>query len=110
MKIDLKIGYYKQACHLHLDAHLSSQQYLKIIDFCVKEGVNYFTFNIPVSECKDCGNIVNAPITECPKCHSDNIDYWVRIIGFLRPLSSYSAERFKEAKKRIYSDGNKEIK
>jgi len=99
-----------QACHLHLDAHLSSQQYSKIIDFCVKEGVNYFTFNIPISECKDCGHVVNAPVKECPLCHSTNIDYWVRIIGFLRPLSSYSEARFKEATKRVYSNGREEIK
>lgn len=99
-----------QACHLHLDAHLSSTQYLNIIDFCVKEGVNYFTFNIPISECKDCGHVVNAPVAECPKCHSKNIDYWVRIIGFLRPFSSYSQARFIEVRNRIYSDGRKEIK
>lgn len=94
-----------QACHLHLDEHLSYEQYLKMIDLFVKEGCNYMTFNIPVSECKDCGNIVNAPIHKCPKCNSDNIDWWVRIIGFLRPISSYSEARKIEASKRVYSKG-----
>lgn len=92
-----------QACHLHLEEHLSKDQYLKILDVAVKEGCNYFTFNIPISECKDCGHIVNAPIKECPKCHSKNIDWWVRIIGFLRPISSYSAARQIEASKRVYN-------
>ena len=81
MKIDLKIGYYKQACHIHLSEHLSREQYDKILDFCIKEGVNYFTFNIPMSECKECGHTVNAPITKCPKCGSTKIDWWTRIIG-----------------------------
>ena len=98
-----------QACHLHLDEHLSKEQYLKIIDFAVHEGCNYFTFNIPISECKDCGHIVNAPIKVCPKCNSTNIDWWVRIIGFLRPISSYSEARQIEASKRVYSKGTKEI-
>ena len=92
-----------QACHLHLEEHLSKGQYLKLIDIAVHEGCNYFTFNIPMSECKECGHIVNAPIKVCPKCNSSNIDWWVRIIGFLRPISSYSEARQIEASKRIYS-------
>jgi ribonucleoside-triphosphate reductase len=92
-----------QACHIHLDEHLSKEQYLKILDFCTKEGVNYFTFNIPISECKSCGHVVNAPIKECPKCKSDKIDWWVRIIGYLRPISTFSRDRQIEANKRIYS-------
>lgn len=92
-----------QACHLHLEEHLSKEQYLKIIDFCVKEKVNYYTFNIPISECLECGHVVNAPVKECPKCDSKKIDWWVRIIGFLRPISSYSDARKIEASKRIYS-------
>ena len=63
-----------QACHLHLAEHLSKEQYLKLIDVAVHEGCNYFTFNIPISECLDCGHIVNAPIHECPKCHSQKKD------------------------------------
>lgn len=92
-----------QACHIHLKEHLSKEQYLKILNYCIEEGVNYFTFNIPMSECKDCGHVVNAPINECPKCKSANIDWWVRIIGYLRPISAYSNPRKLEASKRIYS-------
>lgn len=99
-----------QACHIHLDEHFSKEQYNKIIDFCIKEGVNYFTFNIPVSECKDCGHVVNAPITTCPKCGSAKIDWWVRIIGFLRPISTWAAPRQLESKKRVYSNGKLELK
>ena len=98
-----------QACHIHLEEHLSKEQYLKIIDFCIKEGVNYFTFNIPVSECKDCGHVVNAPITTCPKCGSTKIDWWVRIIGFLRPISTWAAPRQLESKKRVYANGKSEL-
>lgn len=64
-----------QACHLHMNAHLSSKQYEYLIDIAIKEGVNYFTFNVPISECKSCGHVVNAPIKECPICHSKNIDW-----------------------------------
>lgn len=90
-----------QACHIHLDAHPSKEQYTKLLEFMAQNGVSYVGFNIPISECKDCEHIVNAPIKKCPICKSENIDYWLRIIGFLRPLSSYSNERYIEAKKRV---------
>ena len=73
------------------------------MDFTVKEGVNYWTVNIPMSECLDCGHVVNSPVSVCPKCGSKNIDYWVRIIGFLRPIRNYSKERQEEARRRVFS-------
>ena len=91
-----------QALHANLDAHLSKEQYIKLIDFAITQGTNYFTFNIPISECKSCGHVVNAPIKECPKCGSSNIDYWTRIIGYLRPVSAFSDPRKIEQKNRIY--------
>lgn len=98
-----------QALHANLDAHLSKQQYLHLIDFAIENGTNYFTFNIPISECKDCGHVVNAPIKECPICKSNNIDYWIRIIGYLRPVSAYSNPRKVEQKNRIYSTNEEKI-
>ena len=92
-----------QALHANLDEHLSEAQYTKLIDFAIEQGTNYFTFNIPISECKSCGHVVNAPIKKCPKCGSDNIDYWTRIIGYLRPVSAFSEARKTEQRKRIYS-------
>lgn len=91
-----------QALHCNLDEHLSKEQYLKLIDFAIENGTSYFTFNIPMSECKSCGHIVNAPIKECPKCGSNKIDYWTRIIGYLRPVSAFSKERQIEQKNRFY--------
>ena len=98
-----------QALHANLDAHLSKTQYLKLIDFAIEQGTNYFTFNIPISECKSCGHVVNAPIDKCPKCGSENIDYWTRIIGYLRPVSAFSNPRKIEQKKRVYSTNEERI-
>ena len=91
------------ALHCNLEEHLSKEQYLKLLDFAVKEGTSYFTFNIPNSKCEDCGHIVKAPITECPKCKSNRITWYTRIIGYLRPVSAFSKDRQIEASKRTYS-------
>ena len=82
---------------------MSKNQYLKLIEFAVKNGTSYFTFNIPNSECEDCHYIVKKPIKECPKCHSKNIKWYTRIIGYLRAIKNFGYERQIEASKRIYS-------
>ena len=99
-----------QAVHCNLEDHLSKEQYLKLIDFAIAEGTNYFTFNIPNSQCDDCGFITKHPIKECPKCHSKNITQWTRTIGYLRPIKSFDYYRQIEANKRVYSNGKDEIK
>ena len=91
------------AAHINLEEHLSKKQYLKLIDFAIKEGTSYFTFNIPNSKCEDCKHIVKAPIKVCPKCGSEHITQYTRIIGYLRPLTSFGKDRRIEAEKRTYS-------
>ena len=92
------------AAHINLEDHLSKEQYLKLIDFAIVNGTNYFTFNIPNSKCDDCGYITKHPITECPKCHSHNITQYTRVIGYLRPIKSFGKDRQIEAAKRTYSE------
>ena len=91
------------AAHINLEDHLSKEQYLKLIDFAIANGTNYFTFNIPNSKCDDCGYITKHPITECPKCHSNHITQYTRVIGYLRPIKSFGKDRQIEASKRVYS-------
>lgn len=97
------------AAHINLEDHLSKEQYLKLIDFAIVNGTNYFTFNIPNSKCDDCGYITKHPITECPKCHSNHITQYTRVIGYLRPIKSFGKDRQIEASHRTYSDGRSEI-
>lgn len=93
-----------QAAHLNLDTHLSKEQYKQLMHVAMENGTNYFTFNIPVSKCKDCNHVVNAPITECPNCHSSNIKYFTRIIGYLSAVDNWSEAMQKEFKDRYFSD------
>ena len=92
------------AAHINLDTHLSKEQYLKLIDFAIKEGTSYFTFNVPNSKCRDCGHIVKVPVNKCPKCGSEHIDQYTRVIGYLRPIKNFGNDRQIEAAKRVYSN------
>ncbi len=97
------------AAHVNLEDHLSKSQYLKLIDFAVANGTNYFTFNIPNSKCEDCGKIIKKPIDICPCCGSHYITQYTRVIGYLRPIKAFGEDRQKEAANRTYSDGKSQI-
>lgn len=91
------------ACHVGLDSHLDKEQYLKIIKYAAEEGCKYFTFNVPNSECDDCGFITKHPVTVCPKCGSKHISYYDRVIGYLTKISNWSKGRQIEQKTRVYT-------
>ena len=91
------------ALHMNLEEHLSKEQYRQLLRVAAKEGCNYFTFNIPNTICNDCGHIDKRYLQECPVCHSKNIDYATRIIGYMKRISCFSQARQKEAAKRYYS-------
>ena len=93
------------ALHMNLEEHLSKQQYAQLLRVAAKEGCNYFTFNIPNTVCNDCGHIDKRYLKECPHCHSKNIDYMTRIIGYLKRVSNFSKPRQEEASRRHYAHG-----
>jgi len=98
------------ALHCNLEDHLSKEQYLKLLDFARENGTQYFTFNIPNSECDDCHFITKHPITKCPKCGSEHITQYSRVIGYLVATKSWGADRQIEGARRTYSDGRAELK
>ena len=94
------------ALHMNLEEHLSKAQYRQLLRVAAKEGCNYFTFNIPNTICNTCGHIDKRYLHECPKCHSTDVDYATRIIGYMKRVSSFSQPRQKEAARRYYANGS----
>ena len=91
------------ALHNNLDEHLSKPQYRLLMDVAIKEGCNYFTYNVMNTICNDCGYISKSTFDHCPKCGSKNVDYATRIIGYLKRISAFSAARQLEADNRAYN-------
>ena len=96
------------ALHMNLEEHLSKAQYRQLLRVAAQEGCNYFTFNIPNTVCNDCGHIDKRYLHECPVCHSKNVDYLTRVIGYLKRVSNFSMARQKEAARRHYHLANNE--
>ena len=98
------------ALHMNLDEHLGEAQYRQLLRIAAKEGCNYFTFNIPNTLCNECGHIDKRHLKECPHCHSHNVDYLTRVIGYLKRVSNFSVDRQKEAARRYYSLNPEKVK
>ena len=92
------------ACHIQLAEHLTKEQYKQILEYCAKNGVNYFTFNVKNTVCDDCGYISKHTLTKCPKCGSTHILYASRPIGYLTLIKTWSKDRQIEESQRIYSN------
>ena len=95
------------ALHNNLDEHLSKLQYRLLMDVAIKEGCNYFTYNVMNTICNDCGYISKSTFDHCPHCGSKNVDSATRIIGYLKRISAFSAARQIEADNRAYNHLNK---
>ena len=97
------------ALHLNLEEHLSQAQYRQLLRVASQEGCNYFTFNIPNTVCNHCGHISKHYLHECPECHSTDLDYLTRVIGYLKRVSSFSLGRQQEAARRHYINGTEKV-
>jgi anaerobic ribonucleoside-triphosphate reductase len=91
------------ALHLNLHEHPTKEACLKLIDVAARAGCNYWCINVKCTVCDDCGNIAKETLVKCPACHSDNICYATRIIGYLKRIDHFSSPRQKEAATRYYT-------
>ena len=90
------------ALHINLTEHLTKDQYRHNGKVAVQTGCSYYTYNIPNTICNNCGYISKNMTTECPKCHSDQVDWITRIIGYWKRISKWSEDRQKEGNSRYY--------
>ena len=92
-----------QAAHLNINEHLSFEQYRQLLRLASEYGCSYFTFNVQSMYCPKCGHIDKHPLKVCPKCGNEETDMIVRIIGYLKRVSSFNEARQKEAGMRYYN-------
>ncbi len=90
------------AYHCNLEEYPTKEGFLKLLNVAAKTGCNYFCFNVKVTVCNDCGHINKHTLNHCSECHSTDVDYATRIIGYLKRITNFSKDRQKEAKKRYY--------
>lgn len=91
------------ALHLNLAEYPTEEGYKKLFELAAKTGCNYWTTNIAVTCCEDCGYIDKRTLHHCSKCGSKKVSWATRIIGYLRKVTSFSEQRQIEESMRYYS-------
>lgn len=90
------------ALHLNLDDYPDSDSFLKLLDVAARNGCNYFCTNVVVTLCNECSTVTKQTVDQCPKCHSHDVVGATRVIGYLKPISTWSTKRQQEAATRFY--------
>ncbi|WP_440906692.1 anaerobic ribonucleoside-triphosphate reductase (plasmid) [Catenovulum sp. SX2] len=90
------------ALHLNLEEYPDQAQYYRIYQMAAHAGCNYWTTNIKITICNTCNHIDKRTHHNCPKCHSNNVDWATRVIGYLKRVSSFSSPRQQEHALRHY--------
>lgn len=91
------------AYHCNLENYPTKEGFKKLLNVAVKEGTEYFTFNVKVTGCNSCGFIDKRTNYKCSKCGSKDIYHATRVIGYLKKVEDFSSERQEEEKMRYYS-------
>lgn len=94
------------ALHLNLEEYPTKEGYKKLFNIAAQTGCNYWTTNVKITCCEDCGHIDKHTLHKCPKCGSKNITYATRIIGYLKKISAFSSPRQREEAMRYYHKSN----
>ena len=96
------------ALHLNLEESLTVDGYLALMETAARTGCNYFCINVRITICNRCEHIDKRTLEACPECHSEDIDYGTRVIGYLKRVSAFSAGRRNEHRLRHYHRRGKE--
>lgn len=90
--------------HINLDAPFTDfDTAWKMLNYVADAGVTYFAFNLRISACKNNHGFFGDT---CPVCGNPKVTTYQRIVGFLTPEKTYSAERKAEFKLRDWFDLN----
>jgi len=87
--------------HINLDSKVSTNQMADIIRYAASQGVIYFAVNYGISVCSNCGKTFIGKFDKSP-CHNADTEKWLRIVGFMTPVSSWGTERRQEFDKRQF--------
>jgi ribonucleoside-triphosphate reductase len=90
------------ALHLNLNELPTAENAYKLLNMAAANGVNYFCTNVRMTLCRACDHVDKQTRTVCESCGSDDVGYATRVIGYLKPVDTWSSARQKEAGLRFY--------
>lgn len=82
--------------HITTDNKMSLETMKDVVCSIIESGVKYFAFNYEINKCLECNNIFIGKTNTCLKCESENIEKYMRVVGFLTKKDSWSDARRNE--------------
>ncbi|MHA1616949.1 MAG: anaerobic ribonucleoside triphosphate reductase [Candidatus Njordarchaeales archaeon] len=73
-----------------------------IYHITTKTKIVYFSITPTITTCNECGWTGVGINQKCPKCSSERIDIWSRIVGYYRPIRNWNIGKRNEFLSRIH--------
>jgi len=82
--------------HIFLGEQPEPEALASLTKKILKTKIVYWSFTPAITVCNECKSSFTGLYRRCPKCGSENVDVWSRIIGYYRPLKNWNPFRKKE--------------
>lgn len=79
--------------HITVDGKIDKETMYDFATCTLEQGVKYFAFNYEINQCLNCNKIFVGKHAECPECKSTYIERYMRVVGFLTSIKSWSSAR-----------------
>jgi len=87
--------------HITCSDALTKNQMKQVIEYTAKCGVIYFAINISQCRCMTCGKLFIGKFEKSP-CHNAPVQHYLRVVGYLVPVSSWNKHRREEYTRRQF--------
>ena len=85
--------------HLNVDQKIDVDTMKRIIESVISSGTKYFALNYNIYQCNECQGITVGTTHKCSHCGSENIDRFLRVVGFITRVRDWLPERIDEDRK-----------
>jgi len=82
--------------HIFLGEEPDPEALAKLTKRLMKTELVYWSYTPAITVCNSCGHSTTGLHTRCPRCGSEDVEIWSRIIGYYRPLKNWNPFRKKE--------------
>ncbi|GAB6100971.1 anaerobic ribonucleoside triphosphate reductase [Thermococcus atlanticus] len=82
--------------HIFLGEEPDPEALAKLTRRLMRTELVYWSYTPALTVCNDCKFSTTGLHTHCPRCGSENVEIWSRIIGYYRPLKNWNPFRKKE--------------
>lgn len=82
--------------HLNVDQKIDVDKMKNLVEAVIKTGTKYFALNYNIYQCNDCNGITVGTTSACEHCQSENIDRFLRVVGFITKVKDWIPSRATE--------------